>query len=214
MKKFLVACLIGAMALLPTSIGARPAIMDSVVALQADLTNPMTGERGRYQICTGGVVDEHVVLTAAHCLTDEKGEVREVRFYINGYPAAVGDVNVKTDLATLIVPKLKGKPVLVLAPKPLDVGDYIETAGYPGGLSLMWFKGNVSRVGHVFEGSDQKYVLFDLMVRGGQSGSPIVNIDGQLVSVMQIGLGRDVFTRASGGAMWEDLVEFLKGGDE
>lgn len=157
---------------------------DSIVPLQ------MPTSDGTKTICTAFSINESQRLygTAAHCVIEGISlnatggltlTLREVD--ICGKPAPVMFVNPFEDIAVV-----KGEcaaPQLEQGSTP-QVGDAVSVYGYMWGIeSPTLFKGVVSNL------NAEGYMLFDMRVGPGHSGSPIVDSEHQVVSVMQISSG-------------------------
>lgn len=52
-------------------------------------------------------------------------------------------------------------------------------------------------------------MIFDVAAAPGNSGSPVMNLDGEIVSVLQIGWSRS-FSPVSGGATYANLLWFSR----
>lgn len=141
--------------------------------------------------CTGFVIDsqKHYVLTAAHC--DGKDILADHS------PAKVVSKDTKADLLVLSVKDID-KPALKLAAGDAAIGEEVASAGFGYGLERPMF-----RVGHVADNAAQipelpgTWLLLDVSLVPGQSGGPIVNHDGEVVSIVQmtsdrVGFGRGV----------------------
>ena len=201
MKRFVLACALS-FSLLTPAWASRPALLDSVMGLRA------TTEQGVQVICTVGKVAKDMFLTAAHCFNPDYAP-----YFINQHPASLVKLDTDHDLATFRASGVEGK-VLKVADRALDWGDTVKTAGWPMGLAQFYFEGKVARPLFVFPGDSQLYVLFDMHVAGGQSGSPVVNSKGELVSVVQVGVAggmrMEPFSDVSGGALLRDVRNILK----
>lgn len=200
MKTFFVACAFLLSTFLPLQ-AARPTFLGSVVGVQMiDPSKP----NPRPTMCTAGRVGQDLYLTAYHCVDDKAHD-----YLINHHTADLLAKDEKNDLALLKAVGHTG-PSIPLAEKGVSWGDEVQTAGRPLGGPLHFFRGHVARPSFTYEG--QEYVIFDMPVAGGQSGSPIVNGEGKLVSVMQIGIaGLEPYADISGGVSFKALKAFLRG---
>lgn len=194
----LAAFVLAAVLFVSSSISAAaPKILSSITPLQFSASDDSL-----QNYCTAGKIngEKGLWLTAAHCVDDH--------MYMQGKPVFVIDVNEAKDLAVVMSPTAVGTP-LQLADRPSDWGGRVETAGYSFGYPKpFYFTGNVAHPGFVFPGEDQEFVLYDMPVAGGQSGSPILNNKGKLVGVMQVGFRAETFGVVSGGAPFRYVKEF------
>jgi S1-C subfamily serine protease len=139
--------------------------------------------------CTGFVInaaagkdgDQDYILTAAHCDGD--------KLYADGADAKVVYKDVKKDLMVLVVNNLD-RPALTLAkdnPKP---GEELMSFGYGYG-----FERPMLRITHVAdddthidqEGIGGPFIVTDATFVGGQSGGPVINVNGEVAMIVQRG---------------------------
>jgi S1-C subfamily serine protease len=133
--------------------------------------------------CTGFVIDNDrdYVLTAAHC--DAKD------LFVDQSPAKVISKDVKKDLMVVHIDDLD-RPALKLAKDNPKTGDEVASFGYGYGLERPMF-----RVTHIsddkiyipYEGIGGPLVAVDATFVPGQSGGPVVNVEGDVVMVVQLG---------------------------
>lgn len=135
-------------------------------------------------VCTGEVIDNQrdFVLTADHCIgTSMKAD---------GLDASPLWENKDADLAVLQVPGID-KPEIVPSFGKLAKGDEVATVGYGYGQEQPIFRhGFVANpdapLPYPGFGSG-KYVSLDTTYIGGMSGGPVVNQDGRMVGIVQLG---------------------------
>ena len=182
-----------------TVAAGRPTSV-SVYPLQSDGRN----------VCTTTSIDDvrHYWLTAAHCID---GDVTGLT--IKGDPILVIVRDVPNDIAILQTP-VASAPALKLARKAPKVEDAVRVVGYPLGMVFqVTVRGFVAAVNgtieeHTEEGAvTQHFTLFNLTGAPGNSGSSIVNVRGEVVSVLQVGWGRS-FSPMIGGAVFETLATY------
>ena len=156
-------------------------------------------------VCTTGSInrEKHYWLTAAHCVTDIGLEGR----FIEGIPVKTVHIDVDRDLAVIEVPGLVAKELPMQMSPPRWTED-IFLAGHPFGYpDLFLTRGYIAnplvRVG------DKYYIAFDIAGAPGNSGSPVLNLQGEIVSVLQIGWGRS-FAPVCAGATYENLKTFAQ----
>jgi S1-C subfamily serine protease len=190
--------LITALLLLLTSAAAEA--QSKWTAAAAKLRESIVNVESSMGRCTGFVIDNEkdLVLTAAHCDGPE--------LYADLTPAKIKAKDVKNDLLVLHVEGID-RPALKLAKKNPIIGEEVASYGYGWGLERPMF-----RVAHISD--DNSFVtsieggpwfVFDAGFVGGQSGGPVVNIDGEVVSVVQrsgdgtgLGMGVEVIAEKVG----------------
>lgn len=178
--------------MLPASLLAQNINVWSPIAEQVKKSTVQIQD-GTRTFCTGWVINDKAkggkddnkdvdyVLTAAHC--------DHPPLFVEGVPATVKAKDGSKDLMVLEVENLD-KPALQLADKDPSIGDEIASFGYGYGLAEPMF-----RVANV--ANDKTYIPFDgvggplITINAtfvpGQSGGPVVNHDGQVVMVVQLG---------------------------
>lgn len=154
--------------------------------------------------CTGIVIDSKrdYVLTAAHCIgRDPEGKDMTA-------DSAVVKIVAKDKKKDLLVLEVKGlgKPALHFAKDDPKIGEEVASYGYGYGLDRPLF-----RVAHV---SDDKTTLpeveggprlsIDAAFVPGQSGGPVVDLDGNIVMIVQ--LGNDIMGLGQGTETIKDRV--------
>jgi S1-C subfamily serine protease len=156
--------------------------------------------------CTATSINQRLGywLTAAHCIPkDEPSTV----VAIGGKPITIVDHDEVLDLAVVQGPRAKA---LRLQPFPPSIGEKVYVFGHPVGYSTpQLFQGYVASIFLPFtwDGIEYRWMMFDMTVCGGNSGSAVLNSHHEIVSVVQINHGRpcDGF---SGGSPWLDLILF------
>jgi S1-C subfamily serine protease len=167
---------------------------------------PITHEGSN--ICTASLINsaKHYWLTANHCVPDPDLIVEGVTIQIGGQTANPIARDFVHDMAILQVPGLSGGKALRLALRSPNVGQKVYVYGHPLGYpDPQLFRGYIASVDSNLGG--EHFMTFDMTVCGGNSGSAVLNEQGEVVSVLQVAHGRpcDGF---SGGAVWSDLVKF------
>lgn len=156
--------------------------------------------------CSGFVVDtaRKYIQTAAHCDGKE--------MWVDRVAAKVVSKDTKKDLMILEVKDLDPtRSALTLAASDPEIGQEVMSAGYGYALERPFFRKSMvsdnavmipeGGIGGPFIGVDSGFI-------GGQSGGPVVNHDGQVVSIVQrasdklgIGVGASII-RERMGRFW------------
>ncbi len=141
-----------------------------------------------------------VYLTAAHCVAEVGSEGR----FVDEQKLEVIFVNYVTDIALLKADHVTPRAILKVSFEDLKYEQPVTIVGHPFGyqdvfVSKGWIASPYARyIDKV------PFVLFNVTVAPGNSGSCVLNEDGEIVSILQIGWGRE-FSPMSGGATTENL---------
>ncbi|KAE8590113.1 hypothetical protein XENTR_v10017955 [Xenopus tropicalis] len=134
------------------------------------------------------VSEDGLILTNAHVVTN-KHRLKVERSDGSTYDAQIIDVDEKADIA-LIKIKAKGKlPVLLLGrSEDLRPGEFVVAIGSPFSLQNTVTTGIVStaqRGGKELglRNSDMDYIQTDAIINYGNSGGPLVNLDGEVIGI-------------------------------
>lgn len=199
MRKSLIALLFAVLSIVPLSASEWGATIKQV---EKSIVYININDEGG---CTGFVIDAErkYVMTAAHC--------DGAKLYVDNVLGEVVAKDGKKDLMVLYVKHLDPtKTALKLGAEP-KIGDEVISAGFGYALERPFYrKAMVSDnavmipeggVGGPFVGVDSGFI-------GGQSGGPVVNINGEVVSIVQmasdklgIGVGADII-RERVGRFW------------
>jgi len=196
MKRIILSLLMALSLLVPASVDSKSfPFLGSVRPLQ------MEGSDGALRnICTTSSINEKkdYWITAAHCVADDNQR------FIEGTPVFTTEKDVELDLAVLTAPSLDVKAIK-LSPRQPRVGDEAYIAGHPFGYpSLFLTQGHVAVVDGELEG--QRFMVVDAAIAPGNSGSPVLNSKGEMISILQVGWGG--YSPVGGGSTWANLVRF------
>lgn len=134
-------------------------------------------------ICTVSLINKKqgYWLTAAHCV--EGGNA----FYINNEPAFITEVTAIEgggDMAILMSPTAHAPRALKLARTEPRFGDAVRVSGYPVGSGPLIVAGTVVNPYLLLRHYGEHFMVFDLEVCGGNSGSAVINAKDEVVSVL------------------------------
>lgn len=190
MVRILIACLFSLVVLFPVHGAVSP-----IQPLKAR-------ENGRIY-CTAFSINQvkKYWATAMHCVQDEQGKP---------YLPYIGDSGEETKLVAgfpdvdiaVLSAELEAVP-LPLSPAAPTRGEYVAVTGFGYGFNpptTFW-----GRVSNKIIMESRTYLIFDMSVWPGHSGSPVQNARGQVVSVTQISADG-----VAGGSTWEDLSSRAK----
>ena len=177
-----------------------PRVFESVKSLY--IIDPMTGDS--HNRCTAWSIDETrgLWMTAGHCVmtvVDIEGDQTPqpdfaTTFYIANQPARIAVIDLTHDLALLVGVHA---PALRISTRDVKYGDEVSMPGHPLGETVpVLFRGHVA----VIETIEARghWMGFGLTVCGGNSGSPILDKHGAVISVLQVGVGRPCGSYAGG----------------
>lgn len=177
MRKIIAALLLSLAAI------AAPFAVSPWTAVAEKLQNSIVFLQGENMAgCTGFVIDaerKHV-LTAAHC-DAEKNLTVDSMITVKLFK------DERKDLMVLRVTDLS-KPALKLATSEPERGDEVASMGYGFAQENPLFRiAHVSNVRMELDGLSGPFMVIDSDYIGGQSGGPLVNINGDVVGIVQRG---------------------------
>ncbi|CAI9171808.1 unnamed protein product [Rangifer tarandus platyrhynchus] len=164
-------------------------VAPSVVHLQLFRRSPLGSEQVPASSASGFVVSEDgLIVTNAHVLTNRQRIQVELQSGVQ-YEATVKDTDHKLDLALIKIEPNTDLPVLLLAKSSdLRAGEFVVALGSPFSLQNTVTAGIVSttqRGGKELglKYSDMDYIQTDAIINHGNSGGPLVNLDGDVIGI-------------------------------
>ncbi|XP_051784628.1 serine protease HTRA3a isoform X2 [Erpetoichthys calabaricus] len=168
-----------------------PAVVHIELFLRHPLFNrnvPLTSGSGFIMSDTGLIVTNAHVVTSTSAVSGR--QQLKVQLH-NGdtYEASIKDIDKKSDIATIKVNPQKKLPFLLLGHSAdLRPGEFVVAIGSPFALQNTVTTGIVStaqRDGKELglRDSDMDYIQTDAIINYGNSGGPLVNLDGEVIGI-------------------------------
>ncbi|XP_044046898.1 serine protease HTRA3-like [Siniperca chuatsi] len=170
-------------------------IAPAVVHIELFIRHPVFGRHVRLSSGSGFIVTHSgVIVTNAHVITTAATATGRPQLRVqlhdgDAYEAVVRDVDRKADIATIKVNPQKKLPVLSLGRSAdLRPGEFVVAIGSPFALQNTVTTGIVStaqRDGKELgiRDSDMDYIQTDAIINYGNSGGPLVNLDGEVIGI-------------------------------
>ena len=170
-------------------------VSDSVVAIAGNykpdrVPDQVLAYNGAYAFGTGVVIKSGgMILTNAHVVN---GIDNLTVIFKNGesYPATVQYMDETADLAVVKINKLGLKPISFADESDLVVGKTVIAIGTPLSLTMRntATKGMISGKDVAVNGEYFAYLQSDAATNSGNSGGPLVNLEGKLVGINTLGV--------------------------
>uniref|UniRef100_A0A8C5ZMR8 HtrA serine peptidase 3 n=1 Tax=Marmota marmota marmota TaxID=9994 RepID=A0A8C5ZMR8_MARMA len=170
-------------------------IAPAVVHIELFLRHPLFGRNVPLSSGSGFIMSEAgLIVTNAHVVssTNSASGRQQLKVQLqNGdsYEATIKDIDKKSDIATIKIHPKKKLPVLLLGHSAdLRPGEFVVAIGSPFALQNTVTTGIVStaqRDGRELglRDSDMDYVQTDAIINYGNSGGPLVNLDGEVIGI-------------------------------
>ncbi|KAG7497452.1 serine protease HTRA3 [Solea senegalensis] len=170
-------------------------IAPAVVLIELFLRHPLFGRTIPLSSGSGFVISENgLIVTNAHVVsstTPVSGQQHLKVQMHNGdmYEANIKDIDKKSDIATIKINSQTKLPVLFLGHSAdLRPGEFVVAIGSPFALQNTVTTGIVStaqRDGKELglPDSDMDYIQTDAIINYGNSGGPLVNLDGEVIGI-------------------------------
>jgi S1-C subfamily serine protease len=170
---------------------AQEAVAGSVVRVMAYGKHPKTGEEVEMGVGTGVViVDKGVILTNLHVV----GGAQKIRVaFADGLEAtaSVTGAQPENDLAVLQAHEIPDDlhAATMRSTNDLRPGDEVVAVGFPFGIGPSVSAGVISGLGRSFRSPEGKQTMtnliqFDAAANPGNSGGPLVTMDGEVVGIV------------------------------
>ncbi|CAJ0923711.1 unnamed protein product [Ranitomeya imitator] len=170
-------------------------IAPAVVHIELFVRHPLFGRNVPLSSGSGFIIsDMGLIVTNAHVVTSSNAVSGRQHLKVqlhNGdtYEATIKDIDKKSDIATIKIYSKKKLPVLLLGHSAdLRPGEFVVAIGSPFALQNTVTTGIVStaqRDGRELglRDSDMDYVQTDAIINYGNSGGPLVNLDGEVIGI-------------------------------
>ncbi|KYO45701.1 serine protease HTRA3 isoform B [Alligator mississippiensis] len=170
-------------------------IAPAVVHIELFLRHPLFGRNVPLSSGSGFIMsDSGLIVTNAHVVSSSNAISGRQQLKVqlqNGdtYEATIKDIDKKSDIATIKIHPKKKLPVLLLGHSAdLRPGEFVVAIGSPFALQNTVTTGIVStaqRDGKELglRDSDMDYVQTDAIINYGNSGGPLVNLDGEVIGI-------------------------------
>uniref|UniRef100_A0A674HUK6 HtrA serine peptidase 3 n=1 Tax=Terrapene triunguis TaxID=2587831 RepID=A0A674HUK6_9SAUR len=170
-------------------------IAPAVVHIELFLRHPLFGRNVPLSSGSGFIMsDSGLIVTNAHVVSSSNAISGRQQLKVqlqNGdtYEATIKDIDKKSDIATIKIHPKKKLPVLLLGHSAdLRPGEFVVAIGSPFALQNTVTTGIVStaqRDGKELglRDSDMDYIQTDAIINYGNSGGPLVNLDGEVIGI-------------------------------
>lgn len=164
-------------------------IAPAVVHLELFRRLPFTNQEVPVSTGSGFIVSEDGwIVTNAHVLSNKQRIKVELKSGVH-YDATVKDVDQKLDIAIIKIESDSALPVLHLGQSSdLRPGEFVVAVGSPFSLQNTVTTGIISTAQRNgmelgLKDSDMEYIQTDAIINYGNSGGPLVNLDGDVIGI-------------------------------
>ncbi|XP_057187859.1 serine protease HTRA3a isoform X2 [Triplophysa rosa] len=170
-------------------------IAPAVVHIELFLNHPLFGRNVPLSSGSGFIMTQSgLIVTNAHVVTSSATVTgqQQLRVQLHDgqtYEASIRDIDKKSDIATIKINPKQKLPVLSLGRSAdLRPGEFVVAIGSPFALQNTVTTGIISttqRDGKELgiRDSDMDYIQTDTIINYGNSGGPLVNLDGEVIGI-------------------------------
>ncbi|XP_004715120.1 serine protease HTRA3 isoform X2 [Echinops telfairi] len=170
-------------------------IAPAVVHIELFLRHPLFSRNVPLSSGSGFIVSESgLIVTNAHVVTSSNAVSGRQQLKVqlldgDSQEAAIKDIDRKSDIATIKIQPKRQLPVLLLGNSAdLRPGEFVVAIGSPFALQNTVTTGIISsaqREGKELglHNSDMDYIQTDAIINYGNSGGPLVNLDGEVIGI-------------------------------
>ncbi|XP_051561389.1 serine protease HTRA3-like isoform X2 [Myxocyprinus asiaticus] len=167
----------------------------AVVHIELFFNHPLFGRHVPLSSGSGFIMTQSgLIVTNAHVVTSSATVTsrQQVRVQLHDgqtYKASIRDIDKKSDIATIKINPKRKLPVLLLGHSAdLRPGEFVVAIGSPFALQNTVTTGIISttqRDGKELgiHDSDMDYIQTDAIINYGNSGGPLVNLDGEVIGI-------------------------------
>jgi serine protease Do len=169
-------------------------VTPSVVHIESKFENPnrgLTEETGSGVIVTNLKVKGYFVVTNRH-VVDDAADLNQVSVRLSdgrAFHPTKKWVDAETDLAVLKIESVTAKPATWGDSDRLEIGNLVLAVGSPFGLSqsvtlgIVSARGRALHLGKATTLVNQDFIQTDAAINFGNSGGPLIDINGQIVGI-------------------------------
>ncbi|XP_067591091.1 serine protease HTRA3 isoform X2 [Pseudorca crassidens] len=195
-------------------------IAPAVVHIELFLRHPLFGRNVPLSSGSGFIMSEAgLIVTNAHVVssTNTVSGRQQLKVQLqNGdtYEATIKDIDKKSDIATIKIHPKKKLPALLLGHSAdLRPGEFVVAIGSPFALQNTVTTGIVStaqRDGRELglRDSDMDYIQTDAIINYGNSGGPLVNLDGEVIGINTLKVAAGISFAIPSDRITRFLTEF------
>nr|XP_044623829.1 serine protease HTRA3 isoform X2 [Equus asinus] len=195
-------------------------IAPAVVHIELFLRHPLFGRNVPLSSGSGFIMSEAgLIVTNAHVVssTNSVSGRQQLKVQLqNGdtYEATIQDIDKKSDIATIKIHPKKKLPALLLGHSgDLRPGEFVVAIGSPFALQNTVTTGIVStaqRDGKELglRDSDMDYIQTDATINYGNSGGPLVNLDGEVIGINTLKVAAGISFAIPSDRITRFLTEF------
>uniref|UniRef100_A0A673T3K9 HtrA serine peptidase 3 n=1 Tax=Suricata suricatta TaxID=37032 RepID=A0A673T3K9_SURSU len=195
-------------------------IAPAVVHIELFLRHPLFGRNVPLSSGSGFIMSEAgLIVTNAHVASSTNAVSGRQQLKVqlqNGdtYEATIKDIDKKSDIATIKIHPKKKLPALLLGRSAdLRPGEFVVAIGSPFALQNTVTTGIVStaqRDGKELglRDSDMDYIQTDAIINYGNSGGPLVNLDGEVIGINTLKVAAGISFAIPSDRITRFLAEF------